>query len=205
MASEQGDFKVGPATVPSPGQRERVGLGKSWSARDLLNYQESPWRHELIDGELYRMAPTGEEHGQQAGLFFGLLFLHVHAHRLGSLRAAETGYLTSRNPDTVLAPDCSYVSAAKLKEHKTTARFSEVVPDLVAEVLSPGDRARTVLEKVGRWLDFGVTAVVVVSPKRRSVTVYQAGGQTREYGRGETIDLDFVVPGFRLEVSHVLE
>ena len=151
------------------------------------------------------MAPTGEEHGQQAGLFFGLLFLHVHANRLGSLRAAETGYVTSRNPDTVLAPDCSFVSAEKLKGHKPSARYSEVVPDLVAEVLSPGDRERSVLEKVGRWLEFGVKAVVVIRPKSRSVTVYQSLANLQEYGLEETVDLGFVVPGFNLEVKKIFE
>ena len=204
MASDVGDSKVDLApTEPRPGQRERVGRG--WLAEDLFEFNEGSWRHELWDGELFRVAPAGEEHGERAGLFFGLLFMHVYAHRLGSLRAAETGYLIRRNPDTVLAPDCSYVSNERLISHKPVASYSELVPDLVAEVVSPGDRPRLVTEKVGRWLDFGVAAVVVIWPGERTITVCRTRQQVDEYKPGQVIDFDFVVPGFQLEVFRIFE
>jgi len=201
MASDLGDFKVDLTTAPQPGQRERVGLGRSWSADDLFDFKESPWRHELIDGELYRMAPTGIEHGRVENRFGFLLSSHVFANRLGDVLTGETGFIVSRSPDTVLAADVAFIARERLGQFEGVQRFSPYPADLVAEVASPGDRPAEMLAKTGRWLDFGVKAVVVIQPRSRSVTVYQSLANLQEYGLDETVDLGFVVPGFRLKVA----
>lgn len=191
--------------TPLPGDRQRVETGHLWTSEELFCLSEPPWRHELIDGELFRMAPAGESYGQVAGTFFGLLFEHVRRLKLGRLFAAETGFLIRRNPDTVIAPDCAFVSGEKLKNPNSATGFSELVPDLVAEVLSPGDRPAEARTKVGLWLDFGVKAVVLVQPKDRSVTVYRNKLNPAYYSDHDLIDFDFVVPGFELMAKQIFE
>jgi Uma2 family endonuclease len=39
------------------------------------------------------------------------------------------------------------------------SRFLELAPDLAVEILSPEDRRRDVLEKVGQFLDAGVRLI----------------------------------------------
>lgn len=71
----------------------------------------------------------------------------------------------------------------------------------MAEVVSPSDRPREVQAKVHRWLEFGEPAVVVIEPVTRTVVVHKSSDESVIYRGNETIDLDFVVPGFRLEIK----
>ena len=183
--------------------RERVQTDHLWTAEDLLDFQNSPWQHELIQGVLYRMPPTGDEHGYVTGNFFGWLFQHVKTNQLGELFAAETGYVVQTNPDSVIAPDCSYIAKDRWSTNQLTGKYLRIAPDLVAEIVSPNDRPREVQEKVERWLQFGVRAVVVIDPKSQTVTVHQSLDQKTIYEFDNTIDLNFVVPGFSLPMRHL--
>jgi Uma2 family endonuclease len=100
---------------------------------------------ELVRGELIMMAPAGEEHGGVAHTLGRHLGNYVADRSLGRVYAAETGFLIARNPDTVRAPDVSFVRQDRLAPRPRQG-FGEIVPDLVAEVLSPGDRAIEVLD-----------------------------------------------------------
>ena len=184
-------------------KRESVQTDHLWTAEDLLDFQNSPWQHELIQGVLYRMPPTGDEHGYVTGNFFGWLFQHVKTNQLGELFAAETGYVVQTNPDSVIAPDCSYIAKDRWSTSQITGKYLRTAPDLVAEIVSPNDRPREVQEKVERWLQFGVRAVVVIDPKSQTVTVHQSLDQKTIYEFDNTIDLNFVVPGFSLPMRHL--
>ena len=78
----------------------------------------------------------------------------VERTRAGQLFAAETGFILSRDPDTVRAADIAFVRRDRLPV--AGPGFLEVAPDLVVEVLSPGDRPGETLAKVGalplRWV-----------------------------------------------------
>ena len=183
--------------------RERVPTDNLWTAEDLLDFQNPPWQHELVQGVLYRMPPTGDEHGYVTGNFFGWPFQHVKTNQLGELFAAETGYLVQTNPDSVIAPDCSYIAKDRWSTSQITGKYLRTAPDLVAEIVSPNDRPREVQEKVERWLQFGVRAVVVIDPKPQTVTVHQSLDQKTIYEFDNTIDLNFVVPGFSLPMRQL--
>lgn len=201
MSTDQADTQSPPMNHGEPGERWLLPTAHPWSANDLFGFKESPWRHELIDGELYRMAPTGIEHGRVENRFGFLLSSHVFANNLGDVLTGETGFIVSRSPDTVLAGDVAFIARERLGLFEDVQRFSPYPADLVAEVASPGDRPAEILDKTGRWLAFGVKAVVVIRPKSRSITAYQSLALFQEYGLEETADLGFVVPGFRLKVT----
>ena len=85
------------------------------TAEELLVLPRGQFRYELIAGELRRMPPTGDEHGEFTMSVSGPLFAQVKRHNLGKVYAAETGYKIRANPDTVRAPDISFV---RLERHK---------------------------------------------------------------------------------------
>src|SRR5689334_7358508 len=121
------------------------------TADDLLRLPEDHLRHELVRGELRTMAPTGLEHGDITHELGWLLGQHVRAHHLGKVYAAETGYLIATDPDTVRAPDVSFIRQERLIT-PTPRGYGPFAPDLVAEVISPGDSYLEVDEKVQEWL-----------------------------------------------------
>ena len=183
--------------------RESVQTDHLWTAEDLLDFQNSPWQHELVQGVLYRMPPTGFDHGRIESLFSAFLTIHVTTNQLGQVASGDPGFIIARNPDTVIAPDVAYISHERLKSAISTDRFLTIAPDLVAEIVSPNDRTREVQEKVERWLQFGVRAVVVIDPKSQTVTVHQSLDHKTIYEFDNTIELNFVVPGFSLPMRQL--
>lgn len=131
-----------------------------------------------------------------------LLGQYVLANNLGRMCAAETGFLIAENPDTVRAPDLSFTSASRVSP-RPASDWVRVMPDLVAEVVSSGDRPAEIAEKVQMWLEAGVKLVWVVYPTRQVIEVYQLNQATITLTAGERIDGGHVVPGFSVPVAQV--
>jgi Uma2 family endonuclease len=82
--------------------------------------------------------------------------------------------------------------------------FATFAPDLVVEVLSPGDRPGDVLAKVADWLTAGVLLVWVVDPVRRLARVYRADGTETVLQPADQLDGESVLPGFTCPVETVV-
>jgi Uma2 family endonuclease len=138
---------------------------------DLLNAPKDGRKYELVDGELV-MSPAGSRHGAVCAKLIVRLGTFIEQGRLGHLFDSSTGF---RMPNgNVRLPDVAFVARGRFEGDKVPEGFSPVVPDLAVEVLSPEDRPRSVLDKVGEYLDAGVSLVWVVDPKSRTATVYRS-------------------------------
>lgn len=172
------------------------------TADELLAMPDDGIRRELVAGELREMTPAGRKHGRIAINVSTPLDQHVRASGLGEVYAAETGFRLSRDPDTVRAPDVSFVRRARLGGGDETA-FFDGAPDLAVEVISPSDRYSDVLEKVWDYVDAGTPLVVVVDPPARSITVYRSRTDVAVLTEDDVLDGGDVVPGWRLPVRDV--
>ena len=159
-------------------------------------------RCELVRGELIMMSPAGSEHGGIIGELSGILWNFVRACRLGRVFGAETGFIISRDPDTVRAPDIAFVRADRIPG-KLPRGFFSGAPDLAVEVLSPSDRASEVLAKTQDWLAAGCAAVWVIDPETQSVTVYRRDRDILVLAAADTLSGDDVLPGFTLPVAEI--
>jgi Uma2 family endonuclease len=176
---------------------------KVTTAADLIRMKDDGWRYELIRGELRRMAPAGMEHGE-IGMNVGIsLGNWVLPRGLGRVYNADTGYFLSHTPETVVAPDASFVRADRLPPRAERKGYSAVVPDLAVEIVSPSDTRPEVDEKVALYMAAGVPLLWVAYPKRRVVRVHRPGQEPVELGEGEVLDGEDVLPGFRLPVVDV--
>ncbi len=171
------------------------------TAEDLANLPDRGKRYELVDGVLQMMALGGFEHGRIALRIGSLLDQHVRKNSLGSVCGAETGFIISRNPDTVRAPDVAFVSTATLATINDPTGFLEVAPTLVAEVVSPNDRFSDVEEKARLWLRSGVQMVQVVDPQPRVVHVYRTMRSCDLLGERDVLDAGEVVPDWKVAVA----
>jgi Uma2 family endonuclease len=159
------------------------------------------YRYDLIDGELRKMSPPGSAHGFVAMEVAMRLVDHVRQHQLGQVFAAETGFRVAQNPDTVLAPDASFVRKERIAVHGITEEYFPEAPALVVEVVSPGDTADEVDGKMRRWFAAGVELGWVVYPKRHTITVYRGLGDIRVLKPTDVLDGGAVVPGFTCSVG----
>jgi Uma2 family endonuclease len=128
---------------------------KPMTADELLRMPEDGSRYELIRGELTKMAPSGQRHGDLAARALISLGQHVSKHRLGKVYAAETGFKLASNPDHVRAPDAAFIREERLREKGEVTGYWPGAPDLVVEVVSPSDSYAEVEDKVFDWLEFG--------------------------------------------------
>lgn len=172
------------------------------TAEQLLHLPEDGSRHELVEGELRTMVPTGGWHGDVALQIGSLLRRHVAGGRLGKTYGAETGFVLSRNPDTVRAPDVAFVATQRVVD---TPGFLPGPPDLAVEVTSPSDRFSEVQEKAFAWLRAGCRLVLVADPEQKMVTAYRSATDIRVYSGDGIVDCDDVVAGWRERASIFFE
>ncbi len=173
------------------------------TADELLQTSLPNKRAELVRGLLVVREPAGGRHGYVTARLTKRLMDVVEARGLGSVFAAETGFLISADPDTVRAPDVAFVSRARLPD-PDLAGYPALAPDLVVEVSSPGDRPGETLTKVGEWLTAGTRLVWVVDPARRQARVYRADGSETVLAEADILDGEDVVAGFSARLGDIL-
>jgi len=174
------------------------------SAEELYDLPLDDVRVELVRGDLVCEPPAGFGHGVRASEVAYHLRRFLEGHPAGVVCGAETGFVLSRNPDTVRAPDAAFVSAERAGRLADQERFFEGPPDLAVEVRSPGDLQREVAEKVADYLAAGTRLVWVIDPRRRTVTVHRPGADASILGPDESLDGGDVLPGFSLPVSRLV-
>lgn len=157
---------------------------------------------ELVKGELVKMTPPGGTHGHAALSLGSRLFNFVEAHKLGKMMV-ESGYKLSANPDTVRAPDISFLSAAKIPPDGLPDGYINSAPDLAVEVVSPGDTASEIQNKVQDYLTYGTQVVWVVYPQQRLVMVHYPDGTARTLQETDILSDEAIIPGFSCRVSDI--
>ena len=173
------------------------------TADELFRTPADGYRYELIEGKLSMMSPAGGRHGRIAFRIARLLDIHVEQQQLGVVFAAETGFLLSSAPDTVLAPDVAYVERSRHESLNDPVAYIPLAPDLAIEVLSPSDRFSRVESKSFAWLDAGSKLVLLVDPETESIHAYRSRKQIEVFQRHETIDCSDAVPGWSVTIEQV--
>ena len=93
------------------------------TADELLAMPHNGYRYELVQGELRQMEFAGRQHGRIAAQIGGCLGAFVATNGLGETYAAETGFIIDTAPDTVRAPDVSFVSRERAEADRRRTRF----------------------------------------------------------------------------------
>jgi Uma2 family endonuclease len=170
---------------------------------DELRAFPADWHYELIQGRLRLIMPTGFGHGMRTNRLATAISVYVYANDLGECTSAETGFLLSRNPDTVKAPDFAFVIASRVPATPAEG-YAALAPDLVIETRSPSDRLPAIETKIREWLNDGVRVVIDLDPQRHELTVHRANQSPAVLGATDTLTLDDLLPGFVLPLGRLL-
>jgi Uma2 family endonuclease len=172
------------------------------TAEDLLALDDG-LRHELVNGELITMTPSGGEHGVITARLARLVDSFASERGLGLVFGAEAGFRLTTDPDTVRAPDLAFVRHARIPDGGIPTGFWPGAPDLAAEVVSPGDTYEHVAAKVADWLRAGSEVVWVINPRARSVTVHTGSAGVTILSETEQLTGGTTIPGFTCGVREI--
>ncbi len=154
---------------------------------------------ELIDGRIVPMTPTGGAHGVVESNLASELRAFVRQRHLGWVMVGDVGIYTRRGPDRVRGADVVFVSRERLAE--PPQGFLEVAPDLVVEIISPGDRWQDIRQKLEEYFAIGVRWAWIVEPENRAVLVYRSSTEMRKFDQNDTLAGEGPLQGFTLSVA----
>ena len=169
---------------------------------ELLQLPKNGNKYEVVDGELV-VSPVGFWHDIVVARVINRIGQFVESMRLGVVVAPNALYtLPSGNKR---GPDASFVAAERVAALPRSTVFPSIAPDLAVEVLSPSDRPRQVLDKVGEYLEAGVRLVWVIDPVKRQAAVYRTTTEACHIESDGELDGEDVLPGFRCRLSDIFD
>ena len=139
-----------------------------WQA--YLHLPETLRRYDIVDGVLKYMSPSPDwDHQKTLRATFVAVHRHVTRYRLGEVMFAPLDVIISKGPLRVRQPDLLFISRERLGIVRHQVHGG---PDLVVEILSPGNTRRHVQQKVEDYASAGVREAWILDPQGRRVTVF---------------------------------
>jgi Uma2 family endonuclease len=191
-------------------QFNEIDASLTYSYANYLNWL-FPERVELIKGKIFKMSPAPSSVHQEV---IGNIFL-----KLGNflkkqpckvyVSPFDVRFPKDSNNDkaifTVLQPDICVIC----DRSKIDARGCIGAPDLVVEVLSPGNSKMELLNKYKVYEEFGVKEYWVVSQSDQNILIYTLNEEgkfqpSKIFTLSEKITSS-VLPGFELALDDVFE
>ena len=189
---------------------EDIDASLTYSYAHYLNWLFDE-RVELIKGHVFKMSPAPSRFHQKisAKLLYSLFgFLNnqpceVYAAPFDVRFPKES--LADKDIYTVVQPDiCVICDPSKLDEKGCIG-----APDIVVEILSPGNNKKELLNKYGVYEEFGVREYWIISPTEKTFLKYTLDYEGK-YQPSKLFTLSekvtsSILPGFELDLDEVFE
>lgn len=135
---------------------------------DIYSLQEGT-RAELIDGQIYYMAPPTRKHQRIVGELFRKISDHIEK-RNGSCEVDIAPFAVSLNQDNrnYVEPDISIIC----DRSKLTDKGCNGAPDWIIEVVSPSSKRMDYLIKLLKYQTAGVREYWIVDQDKNRIIVY---------------------------------
>lgn len=142
-------------------------------------------RAELIDGQIYDMAPPSRRHQEIAGELFTIIHNYIKS-KGGSCKPFIAPFAVFLNEDdkNYVEPDISVIC----KPEKLTERGCNGAPDWIIEIVSPSSRRMDYFTKLFKYRTVGVREYWIVDPDKNRITVYNFESEdTIEYTFSDSV------------------
>jgi Uma2 family endonuclease len=179
------------------------------TVQDLLDSSVTDGRAcELVDGILVEKA-MGLRSEYIAFWIGYLITAFLEQNNLGAVFGSQGPVRLKLN--LVRMPDVFFIRWDSVEDtdeiENPAGAFLETRPDLVVEVLSPGNTRKEMETKLKEYARAGVELVWYVDPERTEVDVYPKGNKKwkKTYRVDGTLDGGEILPGFTLPVSKIFQ
>lgn len=168
---------------------------KNLTLSEFLALPEGDTAYELIDGHaIPKMSPKFFHSTAQKKLLF---LLDSWSQGRGRVEVEWAITLKRNGRDWVPVPDLLYISYDRLAVDWIADEACPVPPDLVIEIISPGQTFGEMTEKATDYLAAGISRVWIVDCRSRSITAFLPDSLPKTY-RGDVIIVDSTLPDFKL-------
>ena len=170
---------------------------KIYTIEDIYALPEGT-RAELIDGQIYYMAPPSRKHQDIAGILYRKIADYIDS-KGGSCKTyiAPFAVFLSENDKNYVEPDISVIC----DRNKLNDRGCVGAPDWIIEVVSPGSRRMDYFTKLFKYRTAGVREYSIVDPDKNRITVYNFDTEdTAEYSFMDSVQSG-IYPGFSIDFS----
>ena len=186
---------------------QHLDLAGYYTYADYLNWQFKE-RVELIKGMIFKMSPAPNfNHQDISAELFGALFIHLKNYKCKVFHAPfDVRLPVSRKKgkvDTVVQPDICVVC----DEKKFTEQGCNGAPDLVIEILSPGNSKTEMREKYAVYEESGVKEYWLIDPANEAGIIYTLDKKGKYIGSpfytsGQQMKSK-VIKGFKFDVENI--
>ena len=178
---------------------------KVWTDAEFMALPDDGNCYELAKGELINLGNSGALHGYIAIILSAALFALVTSRKLGVLLDSSTAF-TMKNGNK-RSPDIAFFAKERLQGlEELPTGFLEGAPDLVVEILSPGDTVAEIEDKIAEYFANGTRLLWVISPGQHYVLVYRSGYEPqRLFTSADFLEGEDVVPGFTFPVADLFQ
>ncbi|NKQ35443.1 MAG: Uma2 family endonuclease [Chloroflexi bacterium] len=144
-----------------------------WTYEDYRRLPDDRFRYEIIGGNLYMSLTPSPKHQLASVELTYALISFVKKHKLGRVYEAPIDVIL---PDLAspVQPDILFIAQERL--NIVQEQFVEGVPDLIVEVLSPGNARHDRHTKFRLYLEAGVKEYWIADPDACTVDVYVPRG-----------------------------
>jgi Uma2 family endonuclease len=153
---------------------------------------------ELVDGVAVEREMVQLDHEKLLGWLYHLMALYAEEKRLGIVLGSRTP--VHINPYRGRLPDLLFVRQDRLDMVQQKAVFG--APDLVIEIVSPGDRPSDLTALETDYRNIGVSEIVFIDPPKRNVRILRQDAQGYTETAQSTGPLRLAaLPGFEIETE----
>jgi Uma2 family endonuclease len=174
---------------------------------DLFGLPDDGIEREFIRGQLRErpMTRRNRRHSRTTTRLARFLdsWLDKQSESKGEVLTGDAAFRLRKHPETMIGIDVAYVSHELSAQSPDATFLIEGPPVLAAEILSPTDEHKDIVEKIELYLETGVAVVWIVDPDLRNVTVYRPGQQEVLFAAAQELLGDPELPGFRVKVAEL--
>lgn len=155
-------------------------------------------RAELIDGQIYYMAPPSRKHQRIVGELFAAIHSYIASNNgLCEVDIAPFAVFLNEDDKNYVEPDISVIC----DPDKLTDKGCTGAPDWIIEIASPGSRYMDYTTKLFKYRTAGVKEYWIVDADKNRVMVYNfVNNELNEYSFTEDIPSG-IYPGFTINLS----
>nr|WP_318729017.1 Uma2 family endonuclease [Roseofilum sp. Guam] len=178
---------------------------KVWTDEEFMALPKDGHCYEIVNGELIDMGNSGALHGNIAIILSSALFAVVNTQKLGALFDSSTAFKMKNGNRR--SPDISFFAKERLQGMtELPSGFLEGAPDLVVEVLSPGNTVEEIHDKLVEYFENGTRLAWIIHPSEHYVLVYRSAQEPDRLLKSvDALDGEEVIPGFTLPVADLFQ